>query len=178
MSVAVRACFDLPGVAPADAFAAMVDLRAQERWMIATRLYPVASAVAVPERGSRVAAFTGVGGLGFLDTMTVTAFDPPHRWVVAKDGRLLRGVGTMQVQVTAEGCRACWTNELTPPLGRLGHLVFRLVGPLASAALQACLRRLAAQLRRGDLPLPPGPNPLPVGPDPWPAGPEPGEGGR
>jgi hypothetical protein len=107
----------------------------------------------VPQVGSRVAAFTGVGGLGYLDTMTVTAYEPPRRWVVAKDGSLLRGVGIMQVEPIPGGCRAIWTNELTPPFGRLGRLGFRLVGPVAAAALRACLRRLARQLRSGSLPL-------------------------
>lgn len=153
MTAAVRADVDLPGISPDSAFAAMVDLAAQERWMIATRLYPVESGAPVPLVGSRVAAFTGVGGLGLLDTMTVTAYEPPRRWVVAKDGALLRGVGTMAVQPIAGGCRASWTNELTLPYGMLGRLMFLVAGPIARAALRACLRRLARQLQAGALPL-------------------------
>jgi uncharacterized protein YndB with AHSA1/START domain len=153
MTTTIRASVELPGIAPERAFAALVDLAAQERWMIATKLYPVESAAPVPEVGSRVAAFTGVGGLGFLDTMVVTAYDPPHQWVVAKDGRLLQGVGTMRVEATAGGSRAIWMNELTPPFGILGRLAARLAGQVAALALQACLRRLARQLQSGALPL-------------------------
>jgi uncharacterized protein YndB with AHSA1/START domain len=153
VTIAVRASVELPGIPPDRAFAAMVDLAAQERWMIATRLYPIVSASPVPQVGSRVLAFSGVGGLGFLDTMTVTAYDPPHRWVVAKDGRLLRGVGTMQVNPLPGGSRATWINELDPPFGALGRLGARVVGPVAAGALRACLRRLARQLRTGALPL-------------------------
>jgi len=153
VTIALRASVELPGIPPDRAFAAMVDLAAQERWMIATKLYPVESTAPVPQVGSRVAAFTGVGGIGFLDTMTVTAYDPPYRWVVAKDGHLLRGVGTMQVDATPGGSRATWVNELTPPFGVLGRLGSRLAGPVAVAALRACLRRLARQLRRGVLPV-------------------------
>jgi uncharacterized protein YndB with AHSA1/START domain len=153
VSAVVTASVELPGVAVPDAFAAMVDPAAQERWMIATRLYPVQAQVPVPAVGSRVAAFTGVGGFGFLDTMTVTAYEPPHRWVVGKDGDLLRGVGIMQVTPTPEGCRATWTNELTPPFGLLGRVGFLLVRPIVELALLACLRRLARLLRTGQLPL-------------------------
>lgn len=155
MTTVVRASVDLPGIAPDQAFAALVDLAAQERWMIATKLYPVESAAPVPEVGSRVAAFTGIAGLGFLDTMVVTVYDPPHEWVVAKDGRLLQGLGIMRVEPTTGGSRAIWMNELTPPFGLLGRWAAGLAAPVAALALQACLRRLARQLQSGALPLAP-----------------------
>lgn len=153
MSATVTASVDVPGVSAERAFAALVDPAAQERWMIATRLYPVQSAVPVPQVGSRVAAFTGVGGVGFLDTMRVTDYEPPDRWVVAKDGDLLRGVGVMQVTPTAGGCRVSWTNELVLPFGAIGRIGFLVARPVAQAALGACLRRLGRLLRNGELPL-------------------------
>lgn len=152
MKAVVTSSVELPGVSPPDAFAAMVDLAAQQRWMIATRLYPLQADAPVPLVGSRVAAFTGVGGLGFLDTMTVTAYEPPHRWVVDKDGDLLRGIGTMRVTPTPGGCRATWTNELTLPFGLLGRAAFPLLRPVVELALRACLYRLARLLHTGALP--------------------------
>ena len=152
MSARVTASIDLPGVGAPEAFAALVDPAAQERWMIATRLYPVQAAAPVPLVGSRVAAFTGVGGLGFLDTMTVTAYEPPHRWVVDKDGDLLRGIGTMEIRPIPGGCRARWTNELILPFGVCGRAAFVLVRPVVELALRACLRRLARLLQTGALP--------------------------
>jgi hypothetical protein len=131
----------------------MVDLAAQERWMIGTRLYPVQSDAGCPQVGSRIAAFTGIGGIGVLDTMTVIAYEPPRRWVVAKDGDLLRGTGTMRVTPITGGCRAEWINELTVPFGLLGRLAFLVVRPVAALALRACLSRLARQLRAGTLPI-------------------------
>lgn len=153
VSAIVTASVDVPGVSTERAFAALVDPAAQERWMIATRLYPVESSAPVPQVGSRVAAFTGVGGFGFLDTMRVAAYEPPDRWVVDKDGDLLRGVGIMQVTPTADGCRVTWTNELTLPFGVLGRIGFLVGRPVAQAALGACLRRLGRLLRSGELPL-------------------------
>lgn len=152
MKAVVNASVELPGIQPLAAFEAMVDLAAQQRWMIATRLYPLEADAPVPQVGSRVAAFTGVGGLGFLDTMTVTAYEPPHRWVVDKDGQLLRGIGTMQVTPVSGGCRASWTNELTLPFGILGRLAFPVIRPVAELALRACLQRMARMLRTGELP--------------------------
>lgn len=153
MSAIVTASVDVPGVTPERAFAALVDPAAQERWMIGTRLYPVQAPAAVPQIGSRVAAFTGVGGFGFLDTMRVTAYEPPDRWVVDKDGDFLRGVGIMQATSTPDGCRVTWTNELTLPFGVIGRLGFLVARPVAQAALGACLRRLGRLLRSGELPL-------------------------
>lgn len=152
MTAVVTASVDLPGIPVDRAFSALVDPAAQERWMIATRLYPVQAAARVPDVGSRLAAFTGIGGVGFLDTMTVTAYEPPHRWVVDKDGRLLRGVGTMAVTPTPGGSRATWTNELMLPFGPIGRWGFLIIRPAVEVALTACLRRMARMLRAGTLP--------------------------
>ena len=86
-------------------------------------------------------------------TMTVTAYEPPHQWVVDKDGDLLRGVGIMRVTPTPDGCRVTWINELTLPFGLLGRAGFLVTRPVAELALGACLRRLARLLRSGALPL-------------------------
>lgn len=153
LNASVSASVELPGIPATQAFSALVDPAAQERWMIATRLYPIQTEVRVPDVGSRLAAFTGVGGVGFLDTMTVTAYEPPVRWIVDKDGSLLRGVGTMAVTPTPDGSRATWTNELTLPFGPLGRLGFLVVRPAVELALAACLRRLARMLSAGTLPL-------------------------
>lgn len=138
---------------PDTAFAALVDLPSQEKWIIATKLYPIDGDVSVPNVGSRLAAFTGVGSIGFLDTMTVTELAPPHRWITAKDGDLLRGVGIMQVDPLTDGCRVTWANELELPFGVIGRIGWLLVKPLARVGLQASLHRLAKQLHSGALPL-------------------------
>ena len=149
-----------------DAFAALVDPRAQEKWIISTRLYAIEGAVSVPQVGARLAAFSGAGSIGFLDTMTVTAYEPPHRWVTDKDGDLLRGVGTMQVDPLPEGCRVTWANDLRLPFGIIGRVGWVFAKPLATVMLGASLRRLARGLHSGELPLRPAPAPEPVPTDP------------
>jgi uncharacterized protein YndB with AHSA1/START domain len=152
MTVRVEASVDLP-VEPATAFAALVDPRSQQRWMIATKLYAIDGSVSVPQVGSRLAAFTGIASIGFLDTMIVTVYDPPRRWITDKDGDLLRGVGIMQVEPLGGGSRVTWANELEPPFGLLGRVGWLVAGPIAKFGLQACLRRLAKQVANGTLPL-------------------------
>jgi uncharacterized protein YndB with AHSA1/START domain len=162
MTVRIEVSVDV-AADPADAFAAMVDLPSQEKWIIATRLYAIEGPVSPPHVGARLAAFTGVGSIGFLDTMTVTAYEPPHRWVTDKDGDLLRGVGTMQVDpLPTGGCRVTWANDLHLPFGVVGRAGWLVAKPIARLALGACLRRLARQLASGALPLQPAPERLPV----------------
>jgi hypothetical protein len=154
MTVRVQVSVDV-ATSPEAAFAAVTDLPSQEKWIIATRLYAIEGPVSVPDVGARLAAFTGVGSIGFLDTMTVTAYEPPYRWVTDKDGDLLRGVGIMQVEPTTTGCRVTWANELELPFGILGRVGWLLAKPMAQIGLKASLRRLARQLEGGALPLPP-----------------------
>ena len=107
--------------------------------------------------GSRIAAFTGFWSIGFLDTMTVTEYDPPRRWVMDKDGALLHGVGIMQVEPLPQGCRVSWVNELDLPFGILGRLGWPIARPLARLALTAALKRMGRLIDKGVLPLAPAP---------------------
>lgn len=118
-----------------------------------TKLYAVDGDASVPRVGSRLVAFTGVLGVGFLDTMVVSEYDPPHRWVTAKDGDLLRGVGIMQVEPLANGSRVTWANELELPFGIVGQLGWLVARPIAQFFLGAALRRLARKLRSGEVPV-------------------------
>lgn len=166
MTVRIQVSVDV-AVDPAAAFAALVDLPSQEKWIIATRLYAIESDVSPPHVGARLAAFTGFGSIGFLDTMTVTAYDPPHRWVMDKDGDLLRGVGTMQVDpLPGGGARVTWANDLTLPFGIVGRVGWLAAKPIARLSLGASLRRLARKLETGELPLRPAPRQLPAGREP------------
>jgi hypothetical protein len=160
MTVRVDAWIDLK-TDPATAFAAAADLPSQESWVIATRLYPIDGDVSIPQVGSRLAAFTGLAGIGFLDTMVVTEYDPPRRWVMQHYGAFVMGIGIFEITPTATGCRFTWAEELDLPFGVLGRLGWPLVKPIAHLALLACLRRMAKQLERGTLPLAMAPDALP-----------------
>jgi uncharacterized protein YndB with AHSA1/START domain len=156
MTVRVDACIELR-VDPEKAFAAVVDLPSQEKWIIATRLYAIDGNVSIPQVGSRMAAFTGLGSIGFLDTMVVTEYEPPWRWITQHEGDFVQGVGIFEITPTATGCRFTWAEELDLPFGILGRLGWPLVKPIAHLGLLASLRRMSRQLDSGALPLSPAP---------------------
>lgn len=140
VEVAVRTTAD-----PEAAFAAIVDLAIQERWMVGTRLYPLAGDVDLPAVGARLAAFTGLGDVGFLDVMTVTEYDPPYRWVVRHDGAFVQGVGIFLVESVDGGTRVTWIEDLELPFGIVGRLGFPLVRPFARLGVWFSLKRLARE---------------------------------
>jgi len=97
--------------------------------------------------GGGLEAFTGVGRIGFLDTMVITAWQPPYRCEVLHTGRVVRGTGVFAVEVLpGGGSRFTWEETLELPLGILGRLGWPLVRPLFAAGLRASLRRFAASV--------------------------------
>jgi len=71
--------------------------------------------------------FTGVGPVGFLDSMLVVRWEPPAdgaaRFAVRKTGRLLAGWADVRLEATdSGGTDVVWREEIVPrpePLGRL-----------------------------------------------------------
>ncbi|MGZ4596600.1 MAG: SRPBCC family protein [Actinomycetes bacterium] len=119
-------------------WAALVDWNLHERWMLFTR---ATGGAAVSEP---IEAFTGIGRLGFLDTMTITVWEPPQRAVVRHTGRVVRGSGSFEVVETAPGCsRVVWSEWVDLPLGLLGRLGWPLFRPFLKAGVGFSLRRLA-----------------------------------
>jgi carbon monoxide dehydrogenase subunit G len=126
---------------PADAervWRAATDWSRQREWIWATR---VRGGQGV---GAAVTGRTGLGPVGFTDTMVITEWDPPRRCVVKHTGRLIRGAGIFEVHAAGAESEFRWTEQLRLPLpAGLGGLVAVLVRPLAERALAASLRRFA-----------------------------------
>lgn len=135
------------------AFAAMVDLASQDKWMLGTKLFPLEGEVPVPGVGSRMAALTGIGGIGVLDTMVVTVFDPPHRWETTHTGNAFKGVGIFSVAPRGNGARITWTEQIELPLGVLGRLGWPLAKPLVRWGVAKSLHSLAKGILDGTLPV-------------------------
>lgn len=152
MTARVAASIDVPA-SVVDVFAAMIDLPSQDKWILATRLFALDGEVEVPGVGSKIAALTGVAGIGVLDTMTVTVYDPPHRWETSHTGNAIKGVGIFTVEPGPQGARVTWAEEIELPLGFVGRLGWIVAKPLVRWALAASLRRLAAGIVSGKLPL-------------------------
>jgi len=128
---------------PEQVFAALVDWESQGEWMLGTRVWVPKGATGVGV-GGQLAAFTGIGRIGFLDTMTITRWDEPHRVDVVHTGRVVRGTGTFVVEAAAEGrARFVWAEDLDLPLGALGRVGWLAVRPFFVAGVRRSLHRFA-----------------------------------
>ncbi|HVE99267.1 MAG TPA: SRPBCC family protein [Mycobacteriales bacterium] len=127
---------------PERVWQAAVDWPTQQRWMFLTRVWPTAGTGHAV--GDRLSAFTGVGPVGFLDTMEITAYDAPRRCVVRHTGRVVRGSAAFEVvPLGPDRARFVWTEWLDLPLGVLGQAGFALLRPLILWPLRRSLRRFA-----------------------------------
>jgi hypothetical protein len=137
--------------APAErVFAAMTDWPGQGRWMVGTGV----SALSPPGHGAgaELEAFTGVGRLGFLDTMTVTTWDPPRRVDVRHTGRVVRGTGSFEVVALGSGrSRFVWGEQLVMPGGAVGRAGWRVVRPIFRVGLRRSLAAFARLVEAGEL---------------------------
>lgn len=129
---------------------AITDWPSQGQWMLGTRVWVGAGDGC--SIGSRIEAFTGIGKLGFLDTMNITVWDPPHRCEVLHTGRVVRGVGWMATEPSASGPDTCvfvWGEQLQLPWGWFGRLGWLIAGPLMKAGVRASLTRFQRVLSAG-----------------------------
>ncbi len=115
-----------------------VDRSRQREWILATRVHGGHGA------GAEVTGWTGIGPVGFTDSMMITEWDPPRRCVVTHTGWLVRGTGVFEVSPAGAGSRFRWIEDvqlpLPPPLGRIAG---RLAAPVAGRGLRSSLRRFA-----------------------------------
>jgi len=140
ISVRVRAGAD-------DVWAALTDWKSQSSWITATKVRTVdGDGRGV---GGRIEAFTGVGPLGFLDTMVVTEWEPPKRCVVRHTGNVVRGTGAFEVTESELAVRTStltWYEDLEIPGGTLGALGYAVVRPVVERMVLRSLQRFARNL--------------------------------
>jgi hypothetical protein len=125
----------------------LVNWDGHDRWMLLTRMTsPEGAAAGV---GSSFVARTGIGPLGFSDSMTITQWDPPNRCVVDHTGWLVRGSGAFAVEPLPDRrSRIVWTEWLRIPFGPLGQLAWLAGRPLGGIFLRISLTRMARIVER------------------------------
>ncbi len=135
--------------APAEAtWSVLTDWARQSEWALLTTTRGIGP-TGGHAVGEQVHAFTGVGRLGFLDTMVVEAWEPPHRCRVRKTGRVVRGAAEFVVTPLPGGrSRVAYRAEVVVPGGRLGHLAWPLVRAGFAAGFSRSLDTLAAIVER------------------------------
>jgi hypothetical protein len=117
---------------------AAMDWSRQHEWIWATQ---VSGGQGV---GATVTGWTGIGPVGFTDTMVITEWDPPRRCVVQHTGRVVRGAGVFEIAGDGAQCEFRWVEDLDLPLPTaVGTLAGLLIRPVAEWGLRASLRRFA-----------------------------------
>ncbi|NAS20172.1 SRPBCC family protein [Herbidospora sp. NEAU-GS84] len=136
------------GVPAERLFAVMTDWPRHREWMVLTD----ARVTSGDGRGvgSRLSAFTGVGRVGFTDTMEITAYTPGAIVEVRHTGALVRGGGVFRVSPLPDGrSRVEWVEELELPFGVVGRVGWVVARPVAAVALKVSLERLTRLAARG-----------------------------
>ncbi len=129
-------------------WAGATDWANQGAWMLGTTVRPTRQGG--QGVGGAIEAFTGVGRLGFLDTMDITVWEPPHRCHVLHTGKLVRGTGEFDVEPRGENRSTfVWREDLQLPLGLLGRAGWPLVKPAFAFGVQVSLRKFARWVEAG-----------------------------
>ena len=130
------------------AWAGATDWAHQGEWMLGTQVRPTRQGG--QGVGGAIAAFTGIGRLGFLDTMDITLWEPPRRCHVLHTGRLVKGTGAFEVEPRGTGLSTfVWREDLELPLGLLGRAAWPLVRPVFAYGVQLSLKRFARWVEAG-----------------------------
>ena len=121
-------------------FTAATDWNRQGEWIFATRV----SGESPPRVGSKLQAFSGVGPIGFLDTMEISVWEPPKQCDVLHTGRVVRGSGSFRVKAI-DNTRSIftWEERVIVPFGAFGRLTWLLIKPLIWIGVSLSLRRFA-----------------------------------
>ena len=145
MSSLARAEIDIDAPA-ATVWAYVTDWPRQAEWIPLTRVEAVDEARSV---GGRLRAWTGVGPVGFWDTMTISVWEEPAweepsdgsaRCEVVHTGAVLRGDGGFVVTARGEACTFTWWERLSLPGGRA-------MRTLADWSLRRLAARMGEQAR-------------------------------
>jgi len=129
-------------------WAGATDWANQGEWMLGTDVRPAKQGG--QGVGGGIEAFTGVGKLGFLDTMDITLWEPPHRCHVLHTGTLVRGTGAFEVEPRGDGLSTfVWREDLELPLGLLGRAGWPLVRPFFAYGVNLSLKKFARWVEAG-----------------------------
>ncbi len=125
----------------------VADIAGQPRWMTDMKAVRMGSAEPVGV-GTTGEADVRILGLTVVDPVTVTEFEPPHRFAISHDGTF-KGHGLITLEEGADGTTTIvrWEELLIPPV--LPHLAALAMTPTLAAVFQADLERLKELVEAG-----------------------------
>ncbi len=113
----------------------------QGDWMLQTKVW-VTSQI-TQGVGTSISAFTGIGPLGILDTMSVTSWQPPHTCDVVHTGRIIKGTGRFHLrEIDPQTTIFDWSEEVIAP-----RAIFFLIWPGLYLGVRISLARFARTFR-------------------------------
>lgn len=118
----------------------LADIEGQPRWMHDMKAVRILTPGPVGV-GTRGEAHVRIFGLGTVDPITITAFEPPRRFAIRHEGQF-SGEGTIELNA-GPGDRTTvvrWDERILPPV--LPHLGALLLAPILGPIFQADLGRL------------------------------------
>ena len=117
----------------------ITDWPSQSEWMLGTIVTGTANSV-----GGTFKAFTGIGPIGFLDTMEITRWEPPFRCDVLHTGKVVKGTGSFQVEkIDAKNSKFIWIEDLDIPFGIIGLIGYKLLRPFFVSGVKQSLNKFA-----------------------------------
>jgi uncharacterized protein YndB with AHSA1/START domain len=120
---------------------ALAQWESQGEWMLLTKV-EVTSEIREGV-GTSIAAFTGIGKIGLMDHMKVTAWQPPNICDVVHTGRIIKGTGRFELtQIDDFTTRFDWSEEILAP-----RAIFLLIAPGLYAGVRISLMALRRQLQ-------------------------------
>jgi hypothetical protein len=137
--------------APAQAvWDAMTSWTKQGEWMMATKVESLDGDGRHVD--ARIRAFTGIGRIGILDTMTVTDWNPPTVCKVIHTGNIVRGTGEFVVEpIHEQAATFIWAEDLEIPLGIIGKIGFLLIKPAFLFGIKRSLAKFAHLVEIGQI---------------------------
>ncbi|MBC7546532.1 SRPBCC family protein [Candidatus Saccharibacteria bacterium] len=132
---------------PIRVFAAATDWPRQAEWIPATRVTPLV--LGGQAAGGSISAFTGIGRFGFVDTMTIVEWKPPHRCRMHHTGRVVRGDGVFEVTPHGDnGSIFSWAETVILPFGVIGKIGWIITKPITLFAIGLALKRFKRWVER------------------------------
>lgn len=120
-------------------FEAVTDWEFQQNWILATRVWGVGENS--HRIGGKLEAYTGFGKIGFLDTMTITKWQPPYVCEVTHTGTVVKGSGLFEVSEKRGQTYFTWSEIAEIPFGKIGSLGWPIIKPFIWLSLKLSLVR-------------------------------------
>jgi uncharacterized protein YndB with AHSA1/START domain len=126
---------------------AVADIEGQPRWMTDMKAVRLGSTEPVGV-GTTGVADVRILGMNVADPVTVTEFEPPHRFAIRHEGTF-KGHGVITLEEGADGTTTIvrWEEMLIPPV--LPHLAALAMTPTLAGVFQADLVRLKELVEAG-----------------------------